>query len=776
MRLSYSIILLLFFSLSIHAQNEKALKQADKKFKDFAYVDARQIYLDVAKSGYKSESLYKKLGDSYYFNNELTKSLEWYEKLYEYKKNLEPDYLFKYAMALKSVKKYKEADQILAEFHKQTGTTPAIEKKIQELSSEDILKMNANKYVIEKAPINSEFLDYAPTYYQSKLVFCSSRNEKTKPNKLDHEWNNQPFSDLYVVDLKRNNELGADVTLLDPNINTQYHESSSVFTKDGNTIYFSRNNYNDNKFKSNNKGVSLIKLYKSTKDSKGKWQKAVELSFNNDEYSVAHPALSLDEKRLYFSSDMPGTRGLSDLYFVEIYLDGTYSKPTNLGDQINTAGRESYPFITKNNQLIFSSDGHVGLGGFDVFFTQLNEDYSMGEITNMGNQINSPTDDFSLIIDTKDNTGFFASNRDNASGSDDIYQFKIVETTEPECKQEVKGIITDDIKGTPLSNVKIQLFDTNLKEVATSYTDAKGLYKFDVECNNQYIVRVAINGFKPSEQIVSTNQNNNQSRSLNFPVTKGNELGQLKYTVGDDIGSFLQLDKIHFNFDKSTIREDAAVELQKILIFLKQNKSVKLDIRSHTDSNGSLEYNEKLSERRAKSTADYLIQNGIERKRITYKGYAYNQLLNDCGPGVQCSDAQHQVNRRSEFIITNIHGEEIINTEIQTTKKSPIITSEKKIEKEIKPIEIKKSLSTYNFNGSDKKYTVQVAAMKNLDNLPFKLESSMFTHAYSDGYIRVFSGVFESKEEAKNHQLKLKQDQNLEGYILLLQGELRNGK
>jgi len=775
MKSIYTLLLVLFISISSIAQNEKALKLADEKFKYFAYVDARQIYLDVEKSGYKSENLYKKLGDSYYFNNELSKSLEWFEKLYNFKKNLEPDYLFKYAMALKSVKKYKEADQILSEFHKQTGTTPVIEKKISELSSEEILKMNTTKFIIEKAPINSEFLDYAPSYYQSKLVFCSSRNDKTKPNKKDHEWNNQPFSDLYMVDLKRNNEVGTEITLLDPSINTQYHESSSVFSKDGNTIYFTRNNYNDNKFKSNDKGVSLIKLYKSTKDDKGKWQKAVELPFNNDEYSVAHPALSLDEKRLYFSSDMSGTLGLSDLYYVEIYPDGTYSKPKNLGEQINTAGRESYPFISKNNQLFFSSDGHNGLGGFDVFFTQLKEDYSFGEITNMGSQINSSTDDFSLIIDTKDNTGFFASNRDNAGGSDDIYQFKIVENKEPECKQVVKGIITDDNQGKPLSNVKIQLFDTNLNEVAAAYTDEKGIYKFDVECNNQYIVRAAIPGFKPSEQVVSTNENNNQTRALNFPITKGNELGQLKYTVGDDIGNFLQLDKIHFDFDQSTIREDATVELQKILIFLKQNKSIKLNIRSHTDTNGSREYNDKLSDKRAKSTADYLIQNSIDKKRITYKGYGFSQLLNECEPGVQCSDELHQENRRSEFIITNFQGEEILNTENQTITK----TSNPNLQKEIKVLDKKEAKiqpSTYNFDSTDKKFSVQLAAMKNLDNLPFKLDSTMFTHSYPDGYIRVFSGVFETKEEAKIHQEKLKQKGILEGYVLQIQGELRNGK
>lgn len=762
-----------FLTSNLSAQNEKELKLANKKFDDFAYVDARQIYLDVAKSGYKSENLYKKLGDSYYFNNELSKSLEWYEKLYNFKKNLEPDYLFKYAMALKSVKKYKEADQILNEFHKSSGTNPTIEKKLQEISSEDILKMNANKYLIEKAPINSEFLDYAPTYYQSKLVFSSSRNDKSKPHKLDHGWNKQPFSDLYMVDLKRNNELGTEIELFDEAINTQYHESSSVFTKDGKTIYFSRNNYTNNKFKADKKGVSLVKLYKSTKDDKGIWQKAVELPFNNDQYSVAHPALSLDEKRIYFSSDMEGTKGMSDLYYVEIYPDGTYSKPTNLGDKINTPGRESYPFISKNNQLIFSSDGHNGLGGFDVFYTQINEDWSLGEITNMGSQINSSTDDISLIIDTDDNTGFFASNRESESGTDDIYKFKVIDTTVPKCTQEVKGIITDDSKGLPLSNVKIQLFDTDLKEVATGVTDEKGLYKFDVECNKQYIVRVAVNGFKPREQIITTSENGGNSNDLNFPITKGNELGQLKYSIGDDIGAFLQLDKIHFNFDKSDIRADAEVELQKILFFLKQNKSVKLNIRSHTDSNGSMDYNTKLSEKRAKSTADYLIQNGVEKSRISYKGYSFTQLVNNCGPGVQCSDELHQKNRRSEFIITNFDGVPLVNT---STQKTNTISEPSRNSLSNITSSASNTNSSYNFESNVKKYTVQLAAMKNMDNLPFKLEDFMFTHSYPDGYIRVFSGVFSTKEEAKAHHEKLKAKGLSEGYILLLEGELRNGK
>ncbi|WP_188111986.1 PD40 domain-containing protein [Aquimarina sp. RZ0] len=281
------------------------------------------------------------------------------------------------------------------------------------------LEKETENFRVDILEINSKYSDYAPSFYKGELVFASSRN-KGRLTTILHDLNNQPFLDLYTT--KPATKGGKSVIRLKGSINTKFHESSAIFSKDGKTVYFTRNSYSNSTPVRSSKGIVLLKMYRATYHN-GKWIDIEELPFNSAEYSIAHPALSLDEKFLYFASDMPGSYGESDLYMVELYKDGSFGTPQNMGSVINTSGRETFPYISDKGKLFFASDGHQGLGGLDIFMAVPTE-YEKIKVYNLGAPINSSEDDFTFIINEADKKGYFASNRKGGRGDDDIYSFE----------------------------------------------------------------------------------------------------------------------------------------------------------------------------------------------------------------------------------------------------------------------------------------------------------------------------------------------------------------
>jgi peptidoglycan-associated lipoprotein len=281
------------------------------------------------------------------------------------------------------------------------------------------------------------------------------------------------------------------------------------------------------------------------------------LPFSSELYSTEHPSLSADGKKLYFSSNMPGTNGPFDIYVVDINEDGTYGSPTNLGTGVNTAHREQFPFISEENVLYFSSDGHQGFGNLDIYKSE--GDFS--ETKNLGATINSGSDDFAYVVKEGADTGWFASNR---RGTDNLYNFLREDYTPPV--------------------VEIDERETN------------------TETGRQ----------------------------------------QLK-----DVGN------IYFDFDKATIKKESEVTLDKVVAIMKKYPTLKIEVGSHADARGTDSYNMALSERRAASTLNYLVNHGIEKDRLTSKGYGESMPLNDCTKPTGCSNAQYSKNRRSEFTIMN---------------------------------------------------------------------------------------------------------------------------
>lgn len=632
-----------FLSNSGFAQKAK-IAAADKKYNSYAYIDAIQTYERLAEKGYQSVEMFEKLGNAYYFNSDFEKAVQSYEKLYQLQSELAPEYFYRYAQSLKAIGKEKEAATILAKFENKSSDDSRSKRLKNNTDYLEDIKANVGIYTIENAGINSKYSDYGSTIVDNKLIFTSAR-DTGGVGQRKHAWTGEHFTNLYAAGV--NGELiPSNPVRYDANVNSKFHEATPVFTKDGNTMYFTRNNYLDGKKGKDANKVTLLKIYKATLVN-NRWTNVTELPFNSNNFSTAHPALSPDEQTLYFASDRLGTIGQSDLYKVAINSNGTYGEPINLGVEINTEGRETFPFVTKDNQLYFASDGHPGLGGLDVFTTKINNDGSFGEVENDGAEVNSPKDDFGYYRDSEINKGFFSSNRDGGLGSDDIYRF----TSKDKCKQILKGIVTDSATGETLAGVQLILLNKQYKVIAETTSDALGYYAFDVNCRRTYHVRANKKDYTSKETKLRTPEVTGETK-LDIQL----ESTICRVAVGDDLGKCFGIKMIYFDLDKSNIRKEAALDLAKILDVLIQNPTMKLDIRSHTDCRQTAKYNMALSDRRAKATIAWLVSKGIDSSRLTGRGYGESQLINDCGceptNASNCTEEQHQMNRRSEFIIT----------------------------------------------------------------------------------------------------------------------------
>lgn len=632
MKTLYTLVFVLSITVGAFGQGSK-LNKADKKYDKYSYIDAIEIYEKVAEKGYKSVELFQKLGNAYYFNSELDKASKWYGELFALNQETDSEYYFRYAQALKAEGNYEKSNQYMELFAQKTNDSRA---KLFQENKNYLTNIDAvsGKYTIDKTDVNSEFYDYGPTFFGKQIVFTSSRSEGNQYSKI-HAWTKQNFTDLFVASIDNDGRLGS-VENFSKTVNTKFNESSPIFTKDGKTMYFTRNNYNDGKKRKSDDKVIMEKIYKAELVN-GEWTNVKELPFSSDNYKTAHPALSTDEKTLYFASDMPGSFGNSDLYKVSIDSNGNFGSPENLGPTINTEGRETFPFVDADNNLFFASDRHPGLGGLDIFEAKANTN-SFEIPINIGKPLNSQLDDFGYVTN-KDGLGFFSSNRDGGIGFDDIYTFRI-------CTHTLSGLITDIDTKEILPNSKVILYDDKMNKISETIASEKGLYSFKIDCNKKYLVRVSKEEYETIEKSFEPISINGESK-LDFELKRK----IFPIEVGTDLAKVLNISIIYFDLDKWNIRKDAAEDLEKIIAVMNQYPSMTIDIRSHTDSRQSHKYNEQLSDRRAKSTLEFMVKNGINISRLTAKGYGETQLVNNCSDDVPCSETEHQKNRRSEFIV-----------------------------------------------------------------------------------------------------------------------------
>lgn len=705
------LVIIFVFSIQFIIAQDQELVRAKKFFDRTYYSEAIVLYEKLAEEK-PSQEVIKNLADSYYYTNDLVKAQRYYRLLFKnYNDNLDREYHFRYAQTLKATNNYDEANAALKEYYSKSSNPEDIinfEKNIKTLENVSAI---GKRFDIKNLPINTPNSEFGAVEYKGNLVFAGV---KLKPGIFDKKfkWDGETYLNLVTIPLKNINAADSITHYFAKELKTGMHESNAVFTKDGKTIYFTRNNSKNGKKKRDDKKISNLQIFRAELVD-GKWTNITSLPFNSPNYSVEHPALSADEKVLYFASDMPGSVGSFDIYSVNINK-GAFDTPKNLGPEINTNKREQFPFASGDNKLYFSSDGHLGYGSLDVFVSEINgNEYS--KPINIGLPLNSNLDDFAFNINSETKEGYFASNREGGKGGDDIYQFKeIKDLIVEDCHQLIAGTITDIDTKLVLENATVILQDSENKTLNTATTLADGKFSFRVPCEASYKVsafkekytnesktlsldnirdkendaslalksleKIKLeekeNAEKKRQQEIIIEEENKKKEALAAIELKQKEkkakeaeiaaaeikknekvkeiLEKEKDVVRDKDRLIIKTDPIYFDYNMWYIRKESKVVLGRVVELMKKYPGMVIEIGSHTDSRGNAKFNEQLSQKRANSTREFLIQSGIDAKRVSAKGYGESVPIIKCKTDEACSEEDHELNRRSEFVIKNL--------------------------------------------------------------------------------------------------------------------------
>ena len=630
MKKIYTILLLIAVSTTIvSAQNSKT-KKADNLYDRLAYTDAAQAYQKVLKRGTTDVYVFERLANCYYFIND-TKKAEMYYKRVAKSKDANPEAIYNYAQTLKANGKFSDYNTWMKNFAKLSPNDTRVKEFMKNPNYIPKIMDDMARYTATNMEdINSEYADFGGIVYGKDFYFASGRNTSRKT----YQWNEEPYLEIY----KATNVGGTmkNAELLNGDVNTKYHESNAVISADGKRMYFDRNDYFEGDYDKSASGINQINLYYAENiDGKG-WSGVVSAPFNNNEYSTGHPALSQDGNTLYFVSDMPGGKGGSDIYMVAINSDGSLGTPKRLGDNINTEGKELFPYLDSNGTLYFSSNGHMGIGGLDVFYAEAQGD-GFGVVNNLGKGVNSSADDFAYKYDPTSQSGYVSSNREGGMGSDDIY---MVEAVEIPCEVTIAVLVINENTNAAVAGARVDLYDTMGNRLSTKTSNVDGMVSFKAACDQAHEVQGVLADFESNASKVAPA--NDQKVSATIALKPIEEI-----IVEDQI----VLNPILFDLDKSNIKAQAAFELDKVVSVMNKYPEMVIAVGAHTDSRATDAYNLRLSEARAQSTVQYIISKGISGKRISGKGYGESQPKVSCGDN--CSEAEHQLNRRSEFTIVN---------------------------------------------------------------------------------------------------------------------------
>lgn len=620
MKKTYITLGLLLLSGMAIAQSP-AVQKANQLFESYQYVGAIESYLQVVNTKQANQQVYQNLADSYYNIYNTTEAAKWYEKAVQ--GNANPETVFKYAQVLKSLGNYTEANHQMMKF---SNLIPN-DVRAKEFNSNQNYKASLDKvkalFTIEDTSFaENKSNDFGAIFTNNnEIYFVSTRNN----SKID-KWSNVPYIDIFKAIRNTDGTFSKPESVSE--LNSAFHDGPVAISEDGNTMFFARDGHSTKLYEKdakNNVKVGQLGIYRAIKVN-GKWEIKEALPVNSTAYSVSHPSLSKDGKTLYFTSNMPGGIGETDIWKLAI-TDNGYGKPENLGTKINTPSREAFPFVTNDNQLYFASTGWAGFGGLDVFKTDLNK--PSNAVINVGKPVNTEKDDFSLSLNTKLNVGYFSSNR---NGTDAIYK------ATPICGTDILPLVTDAKTGKAIEKAVVTILDENNTVVTTLETDNLGKTLYQLNCDKGYTLQVAANNYVTVVYPIAKNKEN----KLEIPV----RLVPNEVIITD---KEVLLGDVYFEFNKSNITPSGANQLDKLVKIMMEKPAMVISVKAHTDSKGNAKYNLKLSEQRAQATVQYLISRGISKERISGKGFGFTEPKINCG--TNCNDEQDAINRRSEFII-----------------------------------------------------------------------------------------------------------------------------
>ena len=631
-RFSLIFIFLAFLSSCV------TTKTAIKEFNNAEYYSAATKFQKVIKEGDSKYSFL--LAEALRKSNRLWQAQKYYTDAINngYKEEIAYYYL---ALSLKSNNAYDQSDSLISNYllkGKDESVLTLMKNELQNINNLRNYPDTSYYRVKNLEAINTEFAEYSPSFSNDKLFFVSNRiSEKI------YSGTGTPFTDLFEVKTRGANVELSSLKKLGENINNEKVNAGSItFSEDGMYMIFAKGN--DGK----SSGRNNVDLYWS-RFRRGGWTNPRLLNVNTSRSWDSTPYLSKDGKTLYFASNRSKGFGGTDIYKANVNRRGRWINIQNLGPEINTPGNELFPSVTEDGRLYFSSDNHEGFGGLDIFVASRKG----GEITitNPGKPLNSRGDDFG-VNPYNPTRGFFTSNRDGGKGDDDIYTFV---NNDPNLK-----IVNYVLKGTTLTqnnndkdlvilgNSSVKLLDNEGTVIEETFTDDNGQFEFKVFTDEDYIlIGEKENYFSTRGDFSTIDKELDKSKLVEFITNVEFEKNLILDRIV--VNKSIVLDNIYYDLDKADIREDAALELDKLVIILKDNPNISIELSSHTDDRSSVEYNQDLSQRRAESAVSYILSKGIDQNRISAKGYGESQLIIQNAQ----TEEEHQINRRTEFKVTS---------------------------------------------------------------------------------------------------------------------------
>ncbi len=627
---------------------EKKMRKADEAFYAGEYFKAIELYQKIyskASTKILKAELGFKLGECYRKMNIPRKAEKWYKKAVRYKYQ-DPMAVLYLADAMRMNEKYDEAKEYYQEFHDLVPNDKRGKRGIQ--SCELALKWmdNPERFVVNNVKdLNSKQSDFRPEYFKdnSTLYFTSTREGATG-DKFNNN-SGQNFSDIFISMKDRKGEWSHPVPIEGP-VNTEFDDGATSINLDGTEMYYT----SCKAIKNEAVGCQIY----HTSMVGGLWS-APELVplFKDSSISVGHPAISPDELTLYFVAETPKGKGGKDIWKVErSSVGGSWGIPVNLGSAINTEGDEMFPYVRDNGEFYFSSNGHIGLGGLDIFKYVKNDEGNM-VVENMKSPINSPADDFGIIFEKGKDRGYFSSTRQGGRGNDDIYSFYL-----PPLVFTLQGTVKDDATENPIPEAKVKLIGSDGTSRETN-SGVDGKFKFKLKPETDYIITTQKERYLKGKAKESTKG-----------LTKSQEL--VVDIFMPHISQTIEVENIFYDLNKADLRPESTVALDGLVEILNDNPNVTIELSAHTDFRGSKEANLDLSQRRAQAVVDYLIKKGIKADRLIAKGYGEDKpkkvtkkiaakypflhvgdvldedFINHL-PTQEQKEIAHQINRRTEF-------------------------------------------------------------------------------------------------------------------------------